>query len=131
MADSHNRDENGGTGGGFMMALVTGTAVGAGLGMLLAPKGGSKLRGRIGEQARKLGNTASDQDRRATDAASGRAERGRGLVNRAREAVPRGTEEARDYTSGTTGSSYPGSSSCGSTGSTGSSFFSGTTGSHR
>jgi gas vesicle protein len=126
MADSHDRDANEGTGGGFMMALLTGTVVGAGLGMLLAPKGG-----RIGEQARKLADKASDQDRRADEAASGWAERGRRIVDGAREAVPRGAAEARDDTSGTTGSSYPGSSSCGSTGSTGSSFFSGTTGSHR
>jgi hypothetical protein len=126
MADSHDRDANEGTGGGFMMALLTGTVVGAGLGMLLAPKGG-----RIGEQARKLADKASDQDRRADEAASGWADRGRRIVDGAREAVPRGAAEARDYTSGTTSSSYPGSSSCGSTGSTGSSFFSGTTASHR
>jgi gas vesicle protein len=131
MADSHDRDANDSTGGGFMMALLTGTVVGAGLGMLLAPKGGSELRGRIGEQARKLADKASDQDRRADEAASGWAERGRHIVDGARGAVPRGAAEARDYTSGTTSSSYPGSSSCGSTGSTGSSFFSGTTGSHR
>ena len=54
MADSYDRYENEGSGGGFMMGLLTGTVLGAGLGMLLAPKAGSELRGVIGEQARNL-----------------------------------------------------------------------------
>src|SRR5687768_2436741 len=44
MADTYDRYENEG-GGGFMMGLLTGTVLGAGLGMLLAPKAGSELRG--------------------------------------------------------------------------------------
>jgi len=39
MADSYDRYEHEG-GGGFMMGLLTGTVLGAGLGMLLAPKAG-------------------------------------------------------------------------------------------
>ena len=69
MADSYDRYENEGNGGGFMMGLLTGTVLGAGLGMLLAPKAGSELRGAIGEQARNLANTASDQYRRASESA--------------------------------------------------------------
>ena len=61
MADSYDRYENEGSGGGFMMGLLTGTVLGAGLGMLLAPKAGSELRGTIGEQARNLGSMASDK----------------------------------------------------------------------
>ena len=52
MADSYDRYDNESSGGGFMMGLLTGTVLGAGLGMLLAPKAGSELRGAIGEQAR-------------------------------------------------------------------------------
>src|ERR1044071_7832215 len=117
MADNYDRYDNEGGGGSFMMGLLTGTVLGAGLGMLLAPKAGSELRGAIGEQARNLGNTMSDQYRRASDAASGWSEKGREFVDRAREAVSRGAEEARGYAGGTTGSSY----SSGGTGSTGSS----------
>ena len=116
-------------GGGFMMGLLTGTVLGAGLGMLLAPKAGAELRGAIGEQARNLGSKASEQYRRASDSAGTWAEKGREFVDRARDAVARGAEDARGYagssssSSGTTGSTY-GSNS----GSTGSSFNSGGSG---
>ena len=76
MADSYDRYEHEG-GGGFMMGLLTGTVLGAGLGMLLAPKAGSELRGQLGEQARHLGSTVTDATRRASERASGWAEKGR------------------------------------------------------
>ena len=129
MADSYDRYENEG-GGGFMMGLLTGTVLGAGLGMLLAPKAGTELRGQLGEQARNIGNKATDQYRRASEAASGWAERGRDLVGQARDAINRGAEEGyagattgNSYTSGTSGSSF------GTTSGSSSSFGSGTTGS--
>ena len=114
MADSYDRYENEG-GGGFMMGLLTGTVLGAGLGMLLAPKAGSELRGQIAEQARNIGNQAaeqarhlsnqaSDQYRRASETAGGWAERGRDAVSQARDAVSRGAEEARGYAGATTSS---------------------------
>ena len=127
MADSYDRYDNEGTGGGFMMGLLTGTVLGAGLGMLLAPRAGSELRGSIGEQARHLGHVANEQYRRASDSASGWAEKGREFVDKAREAVSRGSEEARGYAGATTGSTYsgtgttPGSFGTG-TGTTGSTF---------
>jgi gas vesicle protein len=140
MADSYDRYENE-HGGGFMMGLLTGTVLGAGLGMLLAPKAGSELRGQIGEQARNLANTASEQYRRASEQAGGWAERGREAVSQAREAIGRGAEEARGYAGATTGSNYGSSTSSGSnygggtsgssygnTGSTGSTPGSGSTG---
>ena len=127
MADSYDRYENeGGGGAGFMMGLLTGTVLGAGIGMLLAPKAGSEIRGAIGEQARNLGNMASEQYKKASDNASGWAERGREFVDKAKEAVNRGAEEARGYATGTTGSAgssgSSGSAYGGNTGSTGSDF---------
>ena len=118
MADSFDRYDNESSGGGFMIGLLTGTVLGAGLGMLLAPKAGSDLRGAIGEQARNLGNTASEQYKKASETAGQWADRGREFVDKARDAVSRGADEARSYVSGTTGSS--GSSySSGNTGNTG------------
>jgi len=122
MADSFERYDNEGSGGGFMMGLLTGTVLGAGLGMLLAPKAGSELRGAIGEQARNLGNVASEQYRRASESAGGLAEKGREFVDKAREAVSKGVEDARGYTGATTGSAYSGTGSSPGTGTTGSSF---------
>ena len=107
MADSFDRYDNEGSGGGgFMMGLLTGTVLGAGLGMLLAPKAGSELRGALGEQARNFSNVASEQYKHAREAAGTWAERGREMVDKARDAVSRGADEARNYASGTTGSSY-------------------------
>jgi len=126
MADSYDRYENEGSGGSFMMGLLTGTVLGAGLGMLLAPKAGSELRGAIGEQARNLGSTVNEQYKKASEAASGWSEKGREFVDRARDAVSRGAEEARGYAGGTTGSSY---ASGGTTGTTPGSSFGGSTGS--
>ena len=121
MADSFDRYDNESSGGGgFMMGLLTGTVLGAGLGMLLAPKAGSELRGAIGEQAKNLSNAASEQYKKASETAGTWAERGRDIVDKAREAVTRGADEARSYASRATGSSY-------SSGNSGSSFGSGST----
>ena len=115
MGDGYDRfDNEGGGGGSFVMGLLTGTVLGAGLGMLFAPKAGSELRGQISEQAGNLANQASEQYRRAADAAGDIADRGRELYDRAadtgrdvydkaRDAVARGTEEAQKYVSEATG----------------------------
>lgn len=126
MADSFDRyDNDAAQGGGFMMGLVTGAVLGAGLGMLLAPKAGNELRGALGEQARNLGNKASEQYKRASESASGWAERGREFVDRAKDAAQRGVEEARGYANqaGTnfggnqgTGGVYGGGNTTGTTG---------------
>jgi gas vesicle protein len=128
MADFDQYD-NGGSGNGFMMGLLAGTVLGAGLGMLLAPKAGSELRGAIGDQARNLGNKASEQYRKASESASTWAEKGRDFVSQARDAVSRGAEEARGYAGssptssyGTTSPTSPSSSSFGSDRGPGSTF---------
>jgi gas vesicle protein len=122
MAD-YDRYEHEGHGGGFMIGLLTGTVLGAGLGMLLAPKAGSEIRGAIGEQARTLGNKASEQYRRASDQAGGWAEKGREFVDRAREAVSKGADEARGFAGANAGTPSSTGSSFGSgTGSSGSDF---------
>jgi len=46
---------------GFVMGLVAGTVVGAGLAMLLAPRLASELRQRATDSARRLGQRASGQ----------------------------------------------------------------------
>ena len=127
MADYDRYDNEGGS-GGFMMGLLTGTVLGAGLGMLLAPKAGSELRGTLGEQARNLGSMATEQYRKATDSAGTWADKGRDFVDRARDAVqPRTGEETRGYagassgtTAGTPGSSFGSGSSGSSSGNFGS-----------
>src|SRR5690349_19938345 len=109
MADGYDRFDNEGSGGGsFVMGLLTGTVLGAGLGMLFAPKSGSELRGQLSEQAGNLANQASEGYRRASETAGDWADRGRDMYDKARDAVSRGADEAsryvRDASSGMTGS---------------------------
>jgi len=106
MADGYDRFENeGGGGGSFVMGLLTGTVLGAGLGMLFAPKAGSELRGQLSEQAGNIANTASEGYRKASETATEWADK-------ARDAVSRGTDEAqryvRDASAGMSGSSPAG-----------------------
>ena len=118
MADSFDRYDNEGSGGGaFMMGLLTGTVLGAGLGMLLAPKAGSELRGAINEQAKNWSNVASEQYKKASETAGQWAERGREIIDKARDAVSHGADETRGYASGTSSGGYGSGSSFGSTGS--------------
>jgi len=134
MADGYDRFENEGNGGGgsFVMGLLTGTVLGAGLGMLFAPKAGSELRSQLSEQAGNLANTASEGYRKAAEnagqwAQSGKeaagelAERGKDVYDKAREAVNRGTEEAQRYVRDTASSINAATGSSGPSGSSGSS----------
>ena len=109
MADGYDRfDNEGGSGGSFVMGLLTGTVLGAGLGMLFAPKAGSELRSQLSEQAGSLANQASEGYKKASESAGqwaekGRetagewAERGKDMYGKAREAVSRGADEAQRY----------------------------------
>ena len=97
MADGYDRFENeGGSGSSFVMGLLTGTVLGAGLGMLFAPKSGSELRNQVAEQAGSLANTATEGYRRATETAGNWAEKGREVYDRARRRAVRARLRRRD-----------------------------------
>ncbi len=102
MANEYEKDEGG---SGFVMGLLTGTVLGAGLGMLFAPKTGSEMRGHLSEGANTVSRTASESYRKAADAASNIAEKGRGFYDRARDAVARGAEEVKRYSNQAQGGS--------------------------
>jgi gas vesicle protein len=86
-----------GGGGSFVLGLLTGTVLGAGLGMLFAPKAGSELRSQLSEQAGSMKNQASEGYRRASESASQWAEKGRDVYNKASDAVVKGAQEAQKY----------------------------------
>jgi gas vesicle protein len=100
MANGDRYDEGNG-GGSFVMGLLTGTVLGAGLGMLFAPKAGAELRGQLSDQAGTLANSASEGYRRASETASAWAEKGREkgreMYDKGREAVAKGADEAQRY----------------------------------
>ena len=112
MAYEYDRFEKEEGGGSFLMGLLAGTVLGAGLGMLFAPKTGSELRNQLGEQAGRLRTTAADGYSQATEKVSQ-------IVDRGREAYERARTGASGMTGGNTGST--GTGSTGSTGSGGTS----------
>jgi gas vesicle protein len=83
-----------GGGSSFIIGLLTGTVLGAGLGMLFAPRAGSETRSKLSEQAN---NMASEGYRRASEQAGHWAERGRDMYQKASEAVAKGADEAKRY----------------------------------
>jgi gas vesicle protein len=84
MAYEYDRLEREDGGGSFLMGLLAGTVLGAGLGMLFAPKAGSELRNQLNEQAGKLKATANDTYQQATDKVSQIVDRGKDAYDRAR-----------------------------------------------
>ena len=76
---------------GFVIGLLTGTFVGAGLVMWLAPRSASELGERISDSARSLGEQASAGYRQASarvgEAVDELTRKGQGVVDQAAEAV--------------------------------------------
>ena len=108
MAYEYDRFEREDGGGSFLMGLLAGTVLGAGLGMLFAPRAGSELRTQLTEQAGRLRHTAGD----AYSQASGKVNQ---MVDKGREAY-----ERTRSSSGSMGSNTGTTGSLGTTGSTGS-----------
>jgi gas vesicle protein len=90
MAYEYDRYEKEEGGGSFLMGLLAGTVLGAGLGMLFAPKAGTELRNQIGESAGRLRSTAGDTYSQATEKVSKIVDRGREAYDRARSSVGSG-----------------------------------------
>ena len=84
MAYEYDRFEREDGGGSFLMGLLAGTVLGAGLGMLFAPKPGSELRTQLTEQTGKLRSTANDAYSQATEKVTQIVDRGREAYDRAR-----------------------------------------------
>lgn len=91
----HYEDEN--AGGSFLLGLLAGAVLGAGVGLLFAPRPGSETRRRVQEQARNFGDTASQAYGQASEKFTDLAGRGRETYDRARQSVQRGVDEARRY----------------------------------
>ena len=84
MAYEYDRLEREDGGGSFLMGLLAGTVLGAGLGMLFAPKVGSELRSQISEQTGRLKSSANDAYSQASEKVSQMVDRGREAYDRAR-----------------------------------------------
>lgn len=87
MAYEYDRFEREDSSGSFLMGLLAGTVLGAGLGMLFAPKAGTDLRNQLTEQAGKLRSTANDSYQQASDKVSQMVDKGREAYDRARSNI--------------------------------------------
>jgi gas vesicle protein len=107
MAYEYDRFEREEGGGSFLMGLLAGTVLGAGLGMLFAPKAGSELRSQLGTQIAdgtgRLREVADQGYQQATEKVSQMVDRGREAYDRARSSV--GSMAAAGTSGSTTGSS--------------------------
>jgi len=104
MAYEYDRLEREEGGGSFLMGLLAGTVLGAGLGMLFAPKAGSELRSQLTESAGQLRSRAGDFGHQASEKVSQIVDRGREAYDHARSSV---SDMASTGTSGSTGSPGP------------------------
>jgi len=93
MAYEYDRVEREDGGGSFLMGLLAGTVLGAGLGMLFAPKAGAEVRRQLSEQATRLRSTATDTMNQAsekiTQASQQATEKVSQMVDRGRDAYNR------------------------------------------
>ena len=121
MAYEYDRFEREEGGGSFLMGLLAGTVLGAGLGMLFAPKAGSELRSQLGtqlsDQTGRLREVADQSYQQASEKVSQIVDRGREAYDRARSSVG---NMAAAGTSGSGGGTGVGSGASGNTGTTGS-----------
>lgn len=103
MAYEYDRFEREDGGGSFLMGLLAGTVLGAGLGMLFAPRAGSELRNTLTEQAGKLRHTAGDAYSQASGKMGHMMDRGREAYDRARSSSGTMGGDIGTGTTGTTG----------------------------
>jgi gas vesicle protein len=86
---------------GFVIGLVTGTFVGAGLMMWLAPRMASEFRQRMTDSARNLGQRAAEQYQQAStrvgEAVDELTRKGQGVRDDVADAVARGAHEVERY----------------------------------
>ena len=120
MAYEYDRYEREDGGGSFLMGLLAGTVLGAGLGMLFAPKAGNELRSQLGESAGRLRTSANDAYQHASERMTEMVDRGRDAYQRARTGSPSeispesgnlGSPSGTSGTMGNTGSNYTGAGS--------------------
>jgi gas vesicle protein len=120
MAYEYDRFEREEGGGSFLMGLLAGTVLGAGLGMLFAPKSGSELRNQLGsqiaDQTGRLREAADQGYHQASEKVSQMMDRGREAYDRARSSV--GTMAAAGTTGSTTTPGTGGSAGLGGSTST-------------
>ena len=102
MYEPHYEEESGG--GGFLIGLLCGTALGAAIGLMFAPKAGSEFRQRLYEQTGDIRKKAYETYDQASEQVNNIVTKGRQAVDRGREAFENARQTAAGQTTGGNGS---------------------------
>jgi gas vesicle protein len=102
MYEPHYEEESGG--GGFLIGLLCGTALGAAIGLMFAPKAGSEFRQRLYEQTGDIRRKAYETYDQATEQVNTVATKARQAVERGKEAFDTARQSAAGQTTGGNGS---------------------------
>jgi gas vesicle protein len=86
-------------GGSFLIGMLAGVVLGAGLGLMFAPRAGAETRRRVTESAQKFGDSAKQGYSQASEKVHDIVDRSRETYDKARRSVSKGVEEARRYVS--------------------------------
>jgi gas vesicle protein len=85
----------------FLIGLIAGAVLGAGLGMLFAPRAAVELRRRLAGSAKSLGETASERYQRASASVGAAAKevtnKGRAVRDSLADTVVRGAQKVERY----------------------------------
>ena len=92
MYEPHYEEETGG--GGFLIGLLCGTALGAAIGMMFAPKAGSEFRQRLYESTGDIRRKAYETYDQASEQVNNMVSKGRQAVDRGREAFDNARQSA-------------------------------------
>jgi len=111
MYEPHYEEESGG--GGFLIGLLCGTALGAAIGLMFAPKVGSEFRQKIYEQTGDIRRKAYETYGQASEQVNNIVSKGRQAVDRGREAFENARQSAAGQGGGNGSTSDFGSQSRG------------------
>jgi gas vesicle protein len=96
MGYEYDRIEREDGGGSFLMGLLAGTVLGAGLGMLFAPKAGAETRRQLSEQANRLRSTANETYTQASEKINQTYNQASEKLNQAGEKVSQIVDRGRE-----------------------------------
>jgi gas vesicle protein len=101
MYEPHYEEEAGG--GGFLIGLLCGTALGAAIGLMFAPKAGSEIRQRLYESTGDIRRKAYETYDQASEQVNTVASKARQAVERGKEAFDSARQSASGQTTGGNG----------------------------
>ena len=101
MYEPHYEEES--TGGGFLIGLLCGTALGAAIGLMFAPKAGSEIRQTLYDSTGDIRRRASEKYDQATEQVNNIVTKGRQAVDRGREAFDSARQSASGQSTGGNG----------------------------